>query len=1364
MLKAFAFRNKKLQLRKNASIQFGVRSYSRPSNVMNVLHSQRNRSSPTSSWSSPNDRIVRNVFSSNSVHAWTLLEACLEQENMTRAESVLLGLSEISGSSDIALAVNTFLQKLIDINEKRPEVPINWLKRIEFQIPKFQPNDATNALLLRNACSNGPGGPTLLQSFVEKYSKSKVLNLLRQFEILGAENIAKVMSVADIKPNELDETTKKVLEINQSEAYGAKSDADTSTESSGTDSSELSSSSTSSENTPAGTVDSASSSIKLAEPIRKTGFETLEPTESAGLVAVRHVLSGLKYRSQAEKRGISELTTLADLPHVQNKSIEDVDFFDMWKQLKTPEEKEKFDAILEEINERRQRNVETRGLEAARMRWRQMFEQMCELDKTGSTKVQLKGLDTLLWEWNQAMMPLVDAEIKRLKLLTPYNKYSEVPKSIINEHFAGMKQSAIAERIEYAPYLLLAKPENLPAMTMMELLRINAKGRDHLRATKAILSVGKNVEREYKLEVRKRNIKNSGGKSAFKETPAPIAASTTDSNGNMVSEDTLITPRTLRQRVESMTHAWPDTIRIKIGSLLVNMLMQTARVRVSGTDPVSGKKVRGTSPAFHHTYQYQNGTSIGIIRPHKVVANYLSGDRIAIQPQQLPMLCKPRQWTRWDSGGYWYTPSTIVRSKDSPEQTAYIAAASDRGRIQKVFDGLNVLGEVPWTINKDIFKVVSHIWNTKKEFLDIPPHVSSVPDLSGIPVPPRNSDPSVLRDYRRQCREVTLENGSLYSQRCDLNYKLDIARALLGERFYMPHNVDFRGRAYPLSPHFNHLGNDVSRSLLIFWNGRRLGEEGFWWLKVHLANLFGLNKATHAERVKFVDEHIDTVVNVAKDPLNPQNDWWTHADSPFQALATCMEIKNALDHPDGPENFESHLTVHQDGSCNGLQHYAALGGDYEGAREVNLEVADRPQDVYSRVLEIVKLKVENESDLSSKQLSEMLLPVLSRKVVKQTVMTHVYGVTYIGARNQISNRLREIEAFPKELVFKGASYLAKLILEAVRELFESAHEIQDWLGDNATRISRAIVSDTDLKDADQKFVSSVIWTSPLGLPIVQPYRKEKMKLVKTELQTISITDPYSFQGVNARKQRTAFPPNYIHSLDATHMLMSALKCHDDNIAFAAVHDSYWTHAADISTLNKNLRECFVKLHSESLIQKLKDEFQVRYGNHLEVVKIPKNCEVGKQIRKLHDSYSLQKYGKVTKLNIADQVELELTRDHDKDDDLTPLDVMKALSTEEIDQLIREVELGKPKKAAPRMKSSEHAGSGLDATIKEAEEQECIAIEAAEMEGGDEIEEEIISKRGAHTGFEVLVPVRIPEIPSRGSFDVKNVLRSPYFFS
>lgn len=59
-------------------------------------------------------------------------------------------------------------------------------------------------------------------------------------------------------------------------------------------------------------------------------------------------------------------------------------------------------------------------------------------------------------------------------------------------------------------------------------------------------------------------------------------------------------------------------------------------------------------------------------------------------------------------------------------------------------------------------------------------------------------------------------------------------------------------------------------------------------------------------------------------------------------LAACMDLRAALARPD-PEAHLSRVAVHQDGSCNGLQHYAALGRDERGGGAVNLTPADRPQ-------------------------------------------------------------------------------------------------------------------------------------------------------------------------------------------------------------------------------------------------------------------------------------------------------------------------------------------------------------------------------------------------------------------------------------
>jgi DNA-directed RNA polymerase len=84
---------------------------------------------------------------------------------------------------------------------------------------------------------------------------------------------------------------------------------------------------------------------------------------------------------------------------------------------------------------------------------------------------------------------------------------------------------------------------------------------------------------------------------------------------------------------------------------------------------------------------------------------------------------------------------------------------------------------------------------------------------------------------------------------------------------YFPHSMDFRGRAYPVPPHFNHLGNDMCRGLLLFHEAKPLGKSGFQWLKIHLANVYGLDKLSLDQREKFTDQSVEDIFDSADNPL-----------------------------------------------------------------------------------------------------------------------------------------------------------------------------------------------------------------------------------------------------------------------------------------------------------------------------------------------------------------------------------------------------------------------------------------------------------------------------------------------------------------
>ena len=135
--------------------------------------------------------------------------------------------------------------------------------------------------------------------------------------------------------------------------------------------------------------------------------------------------------------------------------------------------------------------------------------------------------------------------------------------------------------------------------------------------------------------------------------------------------------------------------------------------------------------------------------------------------------------------------------------------------------------------------------------------------------------------------------------------------------------------------------------MLRFAETKALGERGLYWLKVHLANLAGKDKSTFDERASFTDRNMENIRASVKNPLGDSSSddfgggdnvdcrWWMSLEEPFQALATCREIVAALD-SGNPESYQCGLPVHMDGSCNGLQHYAALGRDRAGGKAVNL--------------------------------------------------------------------------------------------------------------------------------------------------------------------------------------------------------------------------------------------------------------------------------------------------------------------------------------------------------------------------------------------------------------------------------------------
>ncbi|KAF2838721.1 DNA/RNA polymerase [Patellaria atrata CBS 101060] len=1078
----------------------------------------------------------------------------------------------------------------------------------------------------------------------------------------------------------------------------------------------------------------------------------------------------------------------------------------------------------------RQDRLEEDAVDAAIERWKADNEKLQHMGINSA--LQTKSMESLLWSWYSSTLPAVKDELKLIR------------QALRNPGKKG------EDRLVYGPYLEQLSAEKITAISLMATVSCFIIDREHsfTHVVSTTHKISKFLEEETNLQRPNKSGKpwHRNARSSSKDRLQRLMRLSRQPLNFEPAPETTDDNDVSRRSKEERHDEWPAVVKQKAGAILILKLLENCKMPVIKVDPITKAATTILEPAFVHEVPFRAGRKVGILTPHPKLE-----EKLAQEPMRgtfglrLPMVVEPKPWRGWKEGGYLRYSNAIVRSKTVDEtQQMYAVAAIEKGDMDQVFAGLDVLGRTAWKINRPVFEVMAEAWNSGEALASIAPlHY----EYTTPPEPDRATNLRAHIEWKKEVKRLQNIKSGHHSQRCFQNLQLEIARAFLNEKFYFPHNVDFRGRAYPLPPILNHIGADFARGLLMFHKGKELGEIGLKWLKIHLANLYGFDKASFKEREEFAMNNMDMIRDSATNPLTGKR-WWLKAEDPWQCLATCYELKNAYDCID-PTKYVSHLPVHQDGTCNGLQHYAALGGDSFGASQVNLEPSDRPQDIYSAVANLVRADVEEDARNGDK-LAEQLLDKITRKVVKRTVMTNVYGVTFIGAKLQVHEELVKLfpdfkptSGIPRTEVF--AIYVARKIFEALGTLFTGAQKIQDWLGQCSNLITASVTPEQierikhqlgglDMIDSKYKsgsgvksqfdhcrFLSSVVWTTPLRMPVVQPYRSSKSKEILTALQSISIRQPQYDDPVSRIKQKQGFPPNFIHSLDATHMLLSALECDRLGLTFASVHDSFWTHAGDIPAMSKALRDAFVRMHSEDIIGRLKAEFDARYKGCLVIRKYNTESEIGKKIKALRlQKGSGQHKSNSAKVREAEELLEEFNRqkllrseDHEErkrgEQMVTPASIFLAetdpaafiappkggsVAQDATDESVNledrleasaEAELSDATEADANVESVESDDvltatdvDELEATSSDYQdiEKSADAADITETPNEDQIEKEQEDVRGwmvrkkakkqtsKPAVSHLWLPLEFPPIPDKGDFDVTRLKQSQYFFS
>lgn len=442
-----------------------------------------------------------------------------------------------------------------------------------------------------------------------------------------------------------------------------------------------------------------------------------------------------------------------------------------------------------------------------------------------------------------------------------------------------------------------------------------------------------------------------------------------------------------------------------------------------------------------------------------------------------------------------------------------------------------------------------------------------------------------FESWKRQMRDWHTEAKRIGRVELRCNMALSAAQEVSTlDRFYYVYQVDNRGRMYPVSGLLNPQGSDVQKALLHAADGEPIDSpEALWWFKMGIASKFGIDKLAPEDCVKWVDDNHANIIRAAADPL--QSDafhWWTGADKPLQFIALCDEYSRYWQ---DPVNFVSRIAVAMDGTCNGLQNYSAMLRDSVGGRATNLISAESgiPNDIYGDVAK-ASFKRLGRAPLSDLR-NAWLDFGFDRSLTKKSVMTQVYGSTFGTCRKSIIEYCLDKQIFEGQ-EYDHADYAAHLVWDGIGDVVVKAKEAMDWLRKSAGTLMK-------------EGAEYITWLAPTGFRVVQVYDKHKTMQVQAHIGKkvrLRVPDPDNVEGPDKMRHRNALPPNFIHSIDSSHMAFVSVRLAEEikhlsgHVFMHFIHDDFGVLPKHAVMLSRIIREEFVKMHEGYSL----DDFKAGY--------------------------------------------------------------------------------------------------------------------------------------------------------------------------
>lgn len=424
------------------------------------------------------------------------------------------------------------------------------------------------------------------------------------------------------------------------------------------------------------------------------------------------------------------------------------------------------------------------------------------------------------------------------------------------------------------------------------------------------------------------------------------------------------------------------------------------------------------------------------------------------------------------------------------------------------------------------------------------------------------------RDMRACDNANTREMVDLFKDKELTNEEFDkyaMLSEMGGEEVSFPITMDGRGRMYYRGGILTPQGTDLCKAAFQFARSVPLGKTGLKAVYIQTANAFGQDKISIRDRVEWVTRNLAVIMRCTSHWNVRKN--FKGADV-FQALAAASELRKIHEWTkagNSAQTFKSNLVCHQDGTCNGLQHSAAITKDRATAIAVNCTEStafDIPNDVYDLVSQAA-IKA-SEGDVA------VLLAKYGRDLTKGPVMIGSYGA---GSDTIIQNVINFLKKKSNEGSDENGAEVGAAVVEAMTLVAGGVSDLTTSIKDAVK--ARLVEMQADAEGDMIKVNPNFKWKTADGFIASTEYRLEELFRVREGKHAIRVRGQGKAQ-IDLVKTVYSMSPNLVHSIDAAHARMVVNHCDHDLVT---VHDSIGSHAGTYFATAKAIRQEFVNVHN-----------------------------------------------------------------------------------------------------------------------------------------------------------------------------------------